>query len=122
MELRHVANSKWKELSEADVQLLKEAFTTNYPNPRPRAKKLKKDASSDTDSDNDSGKKKKRVKRVKDVNKPKSAYILFVQAALKELKEKYADASTEDKPNQKDLMKMAAKKWNDHKASMATHV
>ena len=115
MELRGLANAMWKNQTEEAVQLLKEAFTAKYPNPRPRAKKVKKEAASDSDSD-ETGKKKKRVKRVKDENKPKSAYILFVQATLKSLKEQFADAA--DKPNQKELMKLAAQKWNEHKATL----
>jgi len=98
MELRALANVEWRILHPVDE---------SKPRPvrKPRTKKAKSDAVAIP--------KKDKVKRAP------SAYNKFISGALAELKAELAAKPTATKPDQKDMMKLAAGKWQAHKASIA---
>jgi hypothetical protein len=93
MELRAIANTKWRELHPVD------------PEKAPRKPRVKKE------------KEPKPVKEAK-AKRPPTAYNMFISAALIELKAEHANA--DPKPSQKDMMKLAAEKWRAYKAENAT--
>jgi hypothetical protein len=90
MELRSLANTMWRVDNPVDP---------SKPPRKPREKKVKE------------------PKALK-VEKPKrapSAYNLFISAAIHDLKAKHANDA--EKLDHKELMKLAAKQWNEFKAS-----
>jgi hypothetical protein len=93
MELRAIANTKWRELHPVD------------PEKAPRKPRVKKE------------KEPKPIKEAKAKRAP-TAYNMFISAALIELKAEHAN--DEPKPSQKDMMKLAAEKWRAYKAENAT--
>jgi len=108
MKLRSLANKEWLILHPKEVN---DKPKRQY---KPRAKKVV-----DEDEEKEKPKKRKSKKDADGEEKPKrapTAYNLFVQGIMVELKAKYADMSKEEKPTQRELMKEAAERWREFKA------
>jgi hypothetical protein len=79
------------------IKMVSEAWQSQKPKKEPRQKKEKAE-------------RKKREP---------TAYNLFVKDELMRLKKEHEDDDADEKPNQKELMKLAAAKWQEHKAAIA---
>jgi len=110
MELRAVANTEWKVLHPKE-----ETVASSGDKPKrqykPREKKEKAPKASATEGAKEKPKKEPKVKR------EPSAYNLFIKGALAEIKAELASKPDAAKPDQKEIMKLAALKWNEHKAT-----
>jgi hypothetical protein len=60
---------------------------------------------------------KEKPKKEPKVKREPSAYNLFIKGALAEIKAELASKPDAAKPDQKEIMKLAALKWNEHKAA-----
>ena len=124
MELRALANAEWRKIHPVDESKAARA---------PRKPKAEKEPVGISEADSDSADeaqqpaaaKKRKSKKEPKLNadgtpKAKRAptpYNLFISAALLELKAEYADKPADQKPAQKELMKLAAAKWREFKAA-----
>jgi len=99
MELRALANIAWRVLHPIDP--------TKAPR-KPRAKAAKGEPAAAKGEKQPKG----EPKAIK-VKRAPTAYNMFISCALKELKDEYAGMV--DKPNQRDMMSLAAGKWRAYK-------
>lgn len=113
MELRAVANAEWRKDHPVDETKVK-ATKPRAPRKKKDKKEKKEKAAAAADGAEEAtsadAKKEKKVK----VKRAPSAYNMFISGVLTELKKEYEGKST--KPDQKELMKLAAERWRAHKA------
>ena len=117
MELRALANAEWR--------ILHPATAVDENKPKRVYKKKEKDSEGDEASTSSESKTKKvkatKSSKDKEPKEPKekrapTAYNLFIKSAFAELNEEFKDK--EHKPTQTEMMKLAAERWRQVKATL----